>query len=133
MATGRRPFTEEFAPDLAESILHQQPSRPRELNPAVSRDLEVIILKCLEKEPQNRYARVHQLLEDASAIHQRLIEQGGDQRFKMSRRAAMGALAGFAGAAGVAGSVWYFWPKAAKPVMRLNLDISPAQEFARFT
>jgi eukaryotic-like serine/threonine-protein kinase len=64
MATGRPPFTEEFAPELARNILEAQPPRPRELNPAISSGLEAIILKCLEKEPENRYDRVNQLLAD---------------------------------------------------------------------
>jgi eukaryotic-like serine/threonine-protein kinase len=68
MATGRRPFTQEFAPELARNILEVQPPRPRELNPAVSPDLETIILKCLEKEPERRYERVHQLLEDLQRL-----------------------------------------------------------------
>jgi TolB-like protein len=68
MATGRRPFTQEFAPELARNILQAQPPRPRELNPAVSPDLETIILKCLEKEPEKRYDRVHQLLEDLQRL-----------------------------------------------------------------
>jgi serine/threonine protein kinase/Flp pilus assembly protein TadD len=64
MATGRRPFTEEFAPELMQSIQHAQPPRPRELNPAVSSSLETVILKCLEKDAQKRYHRMQQLLQD---------------------------------------------------------------------
>ncbi len=68
MATGQRPFTEEFAPELARSILQAQPPRPRELNPAISSGLEAVILKCLEKEPERRYGRVHQLLADLQRL-----------------------------------------------------------------
>jgi eukaryotic-like serine/threonine-protein kinase len=68
MATGRRPFTEEFAPELVQNILHGQPPKPRELNPAISSGLEAIILKCLEKEPEKRYDRAHQLLEDLQRL-----------------------------------------------------------------
>jgi ferric-dicitrate binding protein FerR (iron transport regulator) len=57
-----------------------------------------------------------------------------EKHFKMSRRAAMGTLAGAAaGAAGVATAVWHFWPTSAKPLMRVNIDVSPAQQFAGFT
>jgi uncharacterized membrane protein len=57
-----------------------------------------------------------------------------EERFKLTRRAAIGGLAGTAAvAAGVATSAWYLWPKASKPVMRLNMDVSPAQQFAGFT
>jgi TolB-like protein len=68
MATGRRPFTEEFAPELARNILQAQPPRPRELNPAISSGLEAIILKCLEKEPEKRYGRVYELLADLQRL-----------------------------------------------------------------
>jgi len=62
LATGRRPFTEQFAPALAHSILHDEPSKPRSLNPAIPQRLEAIILKCLEKNPQNRYQTAQDLL-----------------------------------------------------------------------
>jgi serine/threonine protein kinase len=55
------------------------------------------------------------------------------ERFKVTRRAAISGLAGAAAVAGVGTSVWYFWPRALKPVMRLNMDVSPAQQFAGFT
>jgi serine/threonine protein kinase len=57
-----------------------------------------------------------------------------EERFKVTRRAAIGGLVGAAAvAAGVGTSAWYFWPRALKPVMRLNMDVSPAQQFAGFT
>lgn len=64
MATGKRPFTDEFAPELAQSILNKQPPRPKELNPAIPPRLESIILKCLEKDPRKRYQRAQELLQD---------------------------------------------------------------------
>jgi len=55
MATGRRPFTEELAPRLTDDILHKPPAPPTQINPKLPAELERIILKCLEKDPNNRY------------------------------------------------------------------------------
>lgn len=55
MATGQRPFRGDVAPRLVEAILHRPPVSPRTLNARISPDLERIILKCLEKQPKNRY------------------------------------------------------------------------------
>jgi Tol biopolymer transport system component/predicted Ser/Thr protein kinase len=64
MATGRRAFQERTAAALAGEILHKQPVKPRELNPQISAELEWIILKCLEKEPENRYQSAKELQVD---------------------------------------------------------------------
>ncbi len=64
MATGRRPFRSKFATALAADIQTQLPAPPRQLNPKISLGLEEIILKCLEKEPRNRYQSAEELLVD---------------------------------------------------------------------
>jgi serine/threonine-protein kinase len=55
MATGRRPFQADSPLRLSDAILHQPPVLPSRLNPNISPALEGIILKCLEKDPGNRY------------------------------------------------------------------------------
>ena len=55
MATGERPFREDIATRLIDAILHQTPTTPRAINARVPPELERIILKCLEKNPENRY------------------------------------------------------------------------------
>jgi serine/threonine protein kinase len=55
MATGRRPFEAKLATALAGDIQHRPVAPPSQHNPTCSRQLEEIILKCVEKEPQNRY------------------------------------------------------------------------------
>ena len=56
LATGRRPFPDAQQAALIDAILHQKPESPRSLQPALSAGLEKAILKCLEKEPDRRYA-----------------------------------------------------------------------------
>ena len=55
MATGQRPFSEFEGAGLIDAILHTPPIAPRKINPGVSAELERIILKCLEKNPDYRY------------------------------------------------------------------------------
>ncbi|MCI0353675.1 MAG: protein kinase [Acidobacteria bacterium] len=61
MATGQRPFREELTPRLTDAILHRSPVSPRALNERVSPEVERIILKCLEKDPDNRYQSSNEL------------------------------------------------------------------------
>jgi serine/threonine-protein kinase len=64
MATGQRPFPETQGPRLIDSILHQAPQPPSGLNRRVSPGLEGIILKALEKEPENRYQHANEVAVD---------------------------------------------------------------------
>jgi eukaryotic-like serine/threonine-protein kinase len=64
MATGRKAFPEEQTSRLIDAILHQPPVAPRALNARLSTELETIILKCLDKEPDRRYQSATELLVD---------------------------------------------------------------------
>ena len=50
--------------DLITKITAVDPDRPRRHNPRVPRDVEAIVLKCLEKHPIDRYATAHDLAAD---------------------------------------------------------------------
>jgi eukaryotic-like serine/threonine-protein kinase len=64
MATGQRPFREERYTQIIDDILHKSAPAPGRLNPDLSPKLEDIILKCLEKDPENRYQSVKELRVD---------------------------------------------------------------------
>lgn len=53
---GRPPFHAAHPDELADEILHRSPKPPRQIQPTISRDLEKIVLKCLAKDPDQRYA-----------------------------------------------------------------------------
>jgi serine/threonine protein kinase/tetratricopeptide (TPR) repeat protein len=62
IATGSRPFPETFGPRLIDSILHRIPLSVRELNSQISPELDSVIGRALEKDPQRRYASAVEML-----------------------------------------------------------------------
>jgi eukaryotic-like serine/threonine-protein kinase len=64
MATKRRPFQEQLPTALVNDIVHNPPPPPSRFRPELSPRLDEIILKCLEKDPENRYQSSKELLVD---------------------------------------------------------------------
>ncbi len=67
MATGSRPFPQRQQM-LWDAILHGLPPAPRTLKKEISPELEAIILKCLEKDPNLRYQSAGELLGDLERV-----------------------------------------------------------------
>jgi len=55
MVTGRRAFAGNSTAETLAALLREQPKAPSELTPGVPRDLEKVILRCLQKEPDRRF------------------------------------------------------------------------------
>jgi WD40 repeat protein len=62
--TGKAPFGGTTVMETLEQVRDRLPESPRKQNARVPRDLEVICLKCLEKDPRRRYASADALAED---------------------------------------------------------------------
>jgi beta-lactam-binding protein with PASTA domain/tRNA A-37 threonylcarbamoyl transferase component Bud32 len=68
--TGRVPFEAESPVTVALKQVSERPRPPSELNPAVSRALDAVVLKALAKDPANRFASADEFLaalDDAEA------------------------------------------------------------------
>lgn len=68
LATGRRPFLQSSTPMLTDAILRQAIVPPRAVNPNLSPELEHIICKSLEKDPEHRYQSAKELGADLKRL-----------------------------------------------------------------
>jgi len=68
MCTGRLPFRGTDDVQVALMHLHQPPQPPAELNPEIPESLNKLILKALEKKPQDRYQTVGAMRQDLARV-----------------------------------------------------------------
>jgi serine/threonine protein kinase len=64
MLTGQPPFRAGTTLDTLLQVIEKQPERPRSINPQVKPELEAICLKCLAKDPKQRYDSAQGLADD---------------------------------------------------------------------
>ncbi len=64
LATLRPAFDSADRLRLIDQIKNQEPVRPRALDPRISRDLETLVLKAIEKDPRRRYQAAADMAED---------------------------------------------------------------------
>jgi WD40 repeat protein len=66
LLTGRPPFRAASPLDTLLLVVSEEPVPPSRLQPGVPRDLEAVVLKCLEKDPARRYSAAQKLAEELS-------------------------------------------------------------------
>jgi WD40 repeat protein/serine/threonine protein kinase/lipoprotein NlpI len=60
----RPAFDEADRNRLVKQVMHDEPVRPRKLNPGVPRDLETVVLKAIARDPAHRYQTPAEMAED---------------------------------------------------------------------
>jgi Protein kinase domain len=91
LTTRALPFGERTFSALAMAVASEQPRPPAQLQPAISRDLEQVILRCLRKRPEERYR-------DAGELRAALLACREGQRPRARSWLALAVLAAALGA-----------------------------------
>lgn len=112
--TGRPPFLAPDAQRTLQRVVADSPAPPREMNRAIPADLEAICLKCLRKDPGQRYASARELGEDlrrqleGELVSARVPDTWERaQRWVKRNQAASGMIAVVL--IGIASSTWQAW------------------------
>ncbi len=97
--TGQRPFRGETPGAILMALAKDEPRSLRELAPEVPRELDTLVLRCLEKSPEARYAHGGEVAQALAAV---------PQRATVSRRTPLLIAAGIIAAASVAAAARTF-------------------------
>ena len=117
MAAGRHPFQGSSFGSLVDQILRYPPVPPSRFRLALSGRLEEIILKCLEKDPENRYQSAKDLLVDMRRLLGSTDPLPAHLPRARPRRSGRLVWAGLvlAVVAVAAAALWQFWPAPPPP------------------
>ena len=87
MLTGQPPFSGPTTLDIAMKILTSTPLPPRDINPAIPQEVELICSKCLHKKRQNRYASAQSLARDIERYLEcrPIIARSGDTSYRLNK------------------------------------------------
>ncbi|MDP7032936.1 MAG: protein kinase [Planctomycetota bacterium] len=66
LLSGQAPYRGDDPFDVCQQVLHTTPPPLRKIDPTISRDIETICLRCMEKDPSRRYRSALTLGEDLS-------------------------------------------------------------------
>ena len=77
MATGRQPFAAASRPEVLRRTVEQEPEPWLRLNETLPPELERIVMKCLRKDPRERYRSATELHSDLAALQAKLVAPAG--------------------------------------------------------
>lgn len=90
MLCGQRPFRAGALGKLLRQVVQSEPEPLREVRPDLPEELEAIVLRALEKDPERRFRNGAELAAELTRVHQKLRslqpEIDDDERFAVLRR-----------------------------------------------
>ena len=75
LATGSKPFRGKDLPSICKSVTLDNPAEPIEKNPEIPKDLSDIIMKCLEKAPEDRFQTGRAMVEALEECSKQVKEE----------------------------------------------------------
>ena len=76
MVTGEKPFPGQNITTVIYKIVNEEPVPPRQINPSIHAGISAVVMRALEKEPDQRYQSCREMLEDLR--NYRSIAPGGN-------------------------------------------------------
>ncbi|MFO0878580.1 MAG: serine/threonine-protein kinase [Gemmataceae bacterium] len=71
LLVGRMPFTGSTVADLFLATIQSEPAAPHLLVPAIRPEVEAVVLRCLRKDPSERYSTAQALADELAALQHR--------------------------------------------------------------
>src|SRR2546429_3749142 len=82
MVTGEKPFPGQNIPTVIYKIVNEDPVPPRQIDPSIHPGISVVVMRALEKEPDQRYQNCREMLEDLRK-YRTLAPGGGNPQSTM--------------------------------------------------
>lgn len=146
LATGQRPFAEGERSQVIGAILRRSPLRPTALNHDLSPELERVITKCMEKEPENRYQSAKELAVDLRRLARdtesgHLVEKTPRLALIDRHKDMLPTASGIVIVLLVVAAFWFAWTKRAPEAARMTpsiavlpfADLSPGKDQEYFS
>ena len=83
LVTGKMPFAGEHLGEIVHKITYLEPVAPHKINPEISPELEFVILKALQKKPEDRFDSMNSLLQTVDdVLHSRKLSIPAAKRWQ---------------------------------------------------